>query len=450
MQKKIKVFEGTYENSIFSIDEFSFALVESEKGEMIKYQIEIHVTDYEPLDVRFFLEEIVPELEFVLDIPKELTYYIKKYEEDQNPNDESLFHDIRTKYVEFVKISEMDALNCAEKIMILGFSIVKEKIYIVIKAFSLNALSAFVEKLKNYCGENDIEFSVTENIRWLELKQYIVKKAEMTRGCQSQEFLEKTLIRKYFSKFMNIFKKIDRDGYFKKKFYKEVMFQEKTLSSGDIISVQINQVSKFFSPYWKYNINSNNKEILCLHDEMPSDGKVEEYVYTFKPSLMGYYLKNWFEDFTVEIIKKTDFSPYTVMQIMSGNRFNFFANEDQKNEREIDVIVNVEIQGISKLIAIECKKTLSDKEIQITNKKCREKIINSGNNLFDAFIHIGCFSNEVNFEKNFQGTQLKYKQGIIGGSDGILDVPFYTFDISSIEDYEKKLKYVIKDIFKNW
>ena len=138
------------------------------------------------------------------------------------------------------------------------------------------------------------------------------------------------------------------------------------------------------------------------------------------------------------------------MQIMSGNRFNFFANEDQKNEREIDVIVNVEIQGISKLIAIECKKTLSDKEIQITNKKCREKIINSGNNLFDAFIHIGCFSNEVNFEKNFQGTQLKYKQGIIGGSDGILDVPFYAFDISSIEDYEKKLKYVIKDIFKNW
>ena len=110
----------------------------------------------------------------------------------------------------------------------------------------------------------------------------------------------------------------------------------------------------------------------------------------------------------------------------------------------------MEIQGISKLIAIECKKTLSDKEIQITNKKCREKIINSGNNLFDAFIHIGCFSNEVNFEKNFQGTQLKYKQGIIGGSDGILDVPFYAFDISSIEDYEKKLKYVIKDIFKNW
>lgn len=89
MQKKIKVFEGTYENSIFSIGEFSFALVESEKGEMIKYQIEIHVTDYEPLDVRFFLEEIVPELEFVLDIPKELTYYIKKYEEDQNPNDVS-------------------------------------------------------------------------------------------------------------------------------------------------------------------------------------------------------------------------------------------------------------------------------------------------------------------------------------------------------------------------
>lgn len=107
---------------------------------------------------------------------------------------------------------------------------------------------------------------------------------------------------------------------------------------------------------------------------MPNDQKIEEYVYTFKPSLLGYYLKNWFEDFTVKILERSIFSPYTVKHVMPGNRFNFFRDGDRSNIREIDVVINVENRGISKLIAIECKKTLSDKEIQTTNKKCREKI----------------------------------------------------------------------------
>ncbi len=315
---------------------------------------------------------------------------------------------------------------------------------------SMNLLADFWEKIKKYCGKNEINFTVTEDIRWIELQQYIVEGQEKTRDQQCDEFLEKTLVNSNFSRFMKIFKKIDRDGYFKKNFYKEVMFQEKVLADGARISVPINQVSKFFSPYWKYSIRANQKEILCLHNEMPNDQKIEEYVYTFKPSLLGYYLKNWFEDFTVKILERSIFSPYTVKHVMPGNRFNFFRDGDRSNIREIDVVINVENRGISKLIAIECKKTLSGKEIQTTNKKCREKLIDSGNNVFDAFIHVGCFSNEIIFEKTFEGTELNYKQGIINGSNENLDAPFYVFDILSKEDYEKKLFYTIRDIFINW
>ncbi len=315
---------------------------------------------------------------------------------------------------------------------------------------SMNLLADFLEKIKKYCGKNEINFTVTEDIRWIELQQYIVGGQEKARDQQRDEFLEKTLVNSNFSRFMKIFKKIDRDGYFKKNFYKEVMFQEKVLADGARISVPINQVSKFFSPYWKYSIRANQKEILCLHNEMPNDQKIEEYVYTFKPSLLGYYLKNWFEDFTVNILERSNFSPYTVKRVMPGNRFNFFRDGDRSNIREIDVAINVENRGISKLIAIECKKTLSDKEIQTTNKKCREKLIDSGNNVFDAFIHVGCFSNEIIFEKTFEGTESNYKQGIINGSNENLDAPFYVFDILSKEDYEKKLFYTIRDIFINW
>ena len=112
--------------------------------------------------------------------------------------------------------------------------------------------------------------------------------------------------------------------------------------------------------------------------------------------------------------------------------------------------ISVESKGVSKLIAIECKKTLSDKEIQNTNKKIREKVIESGNNVFDAFVHIGCFSNDVDFDKIFEGTKLKYKHNILKSSEKYLDSPFYAFDVSSREDDENKLAYVIKDIFENW
>ena len=106
MQRKIELLEKISENALFHIDEFSFQLTVEDKGNMRKYFMELKVAGQSPSDVRFFLEEVAPEWEFLLESPKELTDYIKSYEEDNNPNDESLFHDLRTKYVEFLKRRE--------------------------------------------------------------------------------------------------------------------------------------------------------------------------------------------------------------------------------------------------------------------------------------------------------------------------------------------------------
>ena len=150
MQRKIELLEKISENALFHIDEFSFQLTVEDKGNMRKYFMELKVAGQSPSDVRFFLEEVAPEWEFLLESPKELTDYIKSYEEDNNPNDESLFHDLRTKYVEFLKRRESDSFDATERIIILGFSVVEEKIYMVLKTFSLNVLSTFLEKLKQY------------------------------------------------------------------------------------------------------------------------------------------------------------------------------------------------------------------------------------------------------------------------------------------------------------
>ncbi|MDE6056081.1 MAG: hypothetical protein K2G55_20525, partial [Lachnospiraceae bacterium] len=66
------------------------------------------------------------------------------------------------------------------------------------------------------------------------------------------------------------------------------------------------------------------------------------------------------------------------------------------------------------------------------------------------FIHIGCFKGDAEFDISFNGTKEKYKQGIINAESDNYDAPFYAFTIKSIEDYQKKILYIIDEIFKNW
>lgn len=68
--------------------------------------------------------------------------------------------------------------------------------------------------------------------------------------------------------------------------------------------------------------------------------------------------------------------------------------------------------------------------------------------MFDAFMHIGCFKGDVRFDKKIDGTNAEYKQSIIEGDHA--DAPYYAFVVKSISDYERKFKYMMTDIFKDW
>lgn len=445
MYRKIRVMHGDCPEAFFSIGEYAFEKVNEKckSTEVYKYQFQIEMSIKSEINMRFWIEEIIPQVEFLTLAPEELRKYIQLYEEDSNPNEECLFHDFRTKFIDFAMIKYKVGRELTEDIFLYGYSMDEKYVYIVVKTFSLTTLSKIYDCIIQNCLEQEIDFILDEDIKWIRLNSYKVKNNTQTLTAQEIDFLKKTLVKTNFEIFYNAFRQIDMEGFLSKKLYDRYMYKN---------GKQLKQVSKFFSPYWKFSgdLPEKTKSVLYLHDEAPEDERIDSYVYAFKPSLMKYYLQNWFEDFTLSIVDEMDWGDYNVLHSMKGCKFNFFNDDDENNVREIDLIVEIQKDRCSKIIAIECKKTLSRKEIQMTNKKCKEKVLESGNNIFDAFVHVGCFKGDAELDINFIGTKEKYKQGIINADGDNYDAPFFAFIIKSVEDYKKKMLYIIDEIFNNW
>ena len=446
--RKIRVVEAPCEEAVFTIDRFAFRLCDEEKSTMINCRIALALDNYQPVDVHFLLEEM--EVEFLLTAPGELTDYIRKYEENGDPADECLFHDLRTRYIEFIQNKPEKSGGVQDEVLLAGFNLQRDRVYLVIKSFSLEGLSVFWEKVTGYCAGKGILYETQEDIRWVKLQQYMLNERESDDIGKMRDFLKKTLNQRYFPVFLACFREIDANGYLGKAFYEKVMSEEREGRDGEKIRVPLKQIARFFSPYWRYTITARDRstKILCLHEEVPEDAKIDEYVYTLKPSLMKYYLKNWFEDFTVEIIRTLETTAYKLRYILPGKRFNFFLDDNPENIREIDLVVGIEKDGNLKLIAMECKKTLSGKEIQTTNKKCREKVIDSGNNVFDAFVHIGCFKGDVTFDRKTEGGA--YRQTILEGTGCHMNVPCYAFVVTDMKAFECVFTHIVRDIIVNW
>lgn len=445
MYRKIRAFKGDCSEAFFKIGGYSFKKVneKDKRAEVYKYQFQIRMSVKSEIEIRFWMEDIIPQVKFLTIAPEELRKYIQKFEEDTNPNEECLFHDFRTKYIDFALMKYKVKKEIKEDIVLCGYSMNEKYTYIVVKTFSLIALNEIYTCITENCSTQEIECILDGDVRWIRLNTYKVRDNMQIPTVQEMEFLNKTLVKTNFEIFYKVFRQIDMEGFLSKKLYNEYMYRN---------GKQLKQVSKFFSPYWKLSsdLPEKTKNILYLHDEVPENEHIDSYVYAFKPSLMKYYLQNWFEDFTLRIVEEMEWGSYNVVHSMKGCRFNFFSDDDENNVREIDLIIEIQKNRSSKIVAIECKKTLSRKEIKMTNRKCKEKLLESGNNIFDAFIHIGCFRGDAEFDINFSGTKEKYKQGIINAESDSYDAPFYAFTIKSIDDYKKKMLYIIDDVFKNW
>lgn len=448
MKKYISVSLTKSENTVFQCDDLYFDSTTVEGDSLIKISFNVICGEstVDPLIVRSMLQEIFSEYIFLVESPKELIEYIKKYEEERDPTDAVLFHDFRTRYIDFVKTSE------SKDILLIGYNISGSVIYFVVKGNSYHTLKAFSENLATYCQKKEYIFSSNEYLRWIYLEKYMKSENKYIRDIISDGFLKSTLDDRFFSKYKEIFQKINSDGYFSKSLYEEYTTK---LEENPERRVPIKQMQRYLRGYWKKRLEvKNGSDVLFLHNEMP-DKNNGSIVYSLSPSLLAYYKLHWFEDFCSNLIDKISWgSEFELIGIRTGQIYNFFCDGEETHEREIDIMLGIAKTGVYRNIAIECKTTLSKKEIERTNKKCREKVLASMTEMIDAFIHIGCFNNDVVMEHRMEGINNAYSKGVLESNSDetiiIPDVPYFAFSISSVDSLKKSLLYIINIIFNEW
>lgn len=444
--KNIKVIKEDREQKIFSIAGYSFFEEEASSPSIPIFKLVIHKRFSDQLDFKYWIEEISEKIHYLNAAPSEVTEYIKQYEENIRFSDGYLFHDIRTKFIDFILF---DDVKHKHNVVLLGYSLLELETCLAIKAFNMDGLSEFSNQIIDYCAKNEIQIESETNLRWLQIEQCILPNTNYNRNDVFDSFLKKTLDTEYFNTFVSAFKKIDYQGYFDKSFYSSSI----TINGHQTEVGNVKQFRRYFTPFWKTEISVKelNRTVLYLHDELLNDESLDKMVYTIKPHLMQYYQLHWFEDFCFEVISNIDTQDFYVANIYPGRKFNFFQSGKSSDIREIDVLLGVICNGVYKIIAIECKKTLSNDEIKDTNNKTREKVLKANLNVIDAYIHIGCFNNDVVFDRDIENSSEKYKQGLIQLSNSdVNDAPYFAYTVSSIEDLKLKTSYVIKEVFKQW
>lgn len=442
--KNIKILNGNINESFFKIGGYSFLEIDSNLFPLAVYRIIIKKKFSGALYVRYWLEEIIgeesKEIKFLKSTPGELVNYIKKYEIGIPFREIYLFHEIKTKYIDFL-LYDTDKIK--NNIILIGFNLFESETHLAIKAFTLEGLLLFTEKFFKYCEKEKIFLENMKNLKWIQLENYILPDQKLKHNFLCESFLDKTLDERFFSIFIGLFQEFDERGYISKK----SLEKEIELKKGKPIKIKsIDRIIRFFSISSKFTINDSSKKILYLHDTLLN--KEDETVYVLNSHIIQYYQLYWFEDFCTKVLENMSTSEFKITNIYSGRKFNFFSNKN--NECEIDIIFEVRKQDIYKIIAIECKKTLTESKLRETSRKVKEKILESDKRIIDAYISIGCFSdNKINFDKIKNNKN--YREGKIHSEKSKLeDIPYFAFSISSRKDLEDKIITLMKEIFEKY
>lgn len=364
--KNIEIIDGNKKDKIFDIENYSFIEIDSNSFPLSVYRIIIKNTFTDALDVRYWFEEIIGEktekIKFFNSNPSELIEYIKNYEIDIPFRETYLFYDINTRYLDFL-LYDIDKIE--NNIIFIGFNIFESELHLAIKAFSLEGLLLFTERFFKYCEKEKIALENKKNLKWMQLENYILPSEKLKHNFLCDSFLEKTLDERFFSIFIKLFQEFDSYGYINSNSLKEKV----VLKEGHPQEIRnIDQIARFFLTSSKLTIRDSSKEILYLHNTLLNS---DETVYVLSSHIIQYYQLYWFEDFCTKVLENISTSEFKITNIYSGRKFNFFS--DKNNLCEIDIIFEVKHKDIYKIIAIECKKTLTESKINETTKKVKKK-----------------------------------------------------------------------------
>lgn len=446
----ITIEKKRIENCIYYIKPYSFIINDNDVKQNVlpNYIIKINKS-FNPINLHALLDEISGGIDFKIktltEVPEKVTTLIENYEENYINKNICLFHDLRTKYVDIIDCETSYDKN---NVILVGFTSLQKETIFVLKAFSAKVLSFYIDAFVKYFNNKNITCYHDNNIDWIRLQNLVKTEPYYPQNDLFKNFLEATLDERFNSTFLDILKIIDFTG-----FIPNVYLDKEINISGRTTSIRkITQITRYFTQFWRTEIQIQNKtcSVISLHDEVDCD-HLDNLVYTFKPQLLCYYKNHWFEDFCYKLISRLKNQDFSIIHHSKGQVYNFFQNEISNDDREIDIVVGVSFNGAFKIVAIECKKTLSKDEIKKTKKKIQDKILKSNNfDIIDAHIFIGCYNKDVDFDKSIAGNAA-YKQSIINSNDNKkADVPYYAFSMTSIADFKNKFCYIIKDILKNW
>ncbi|MBY6790531.1 hypothetical protein HYH43_13920 [Clostridium botulinum] len=422
-------------NSYFTKEKYSFSYSEKKINSFQPYLFEFNVTVDENIDIVSilnFLKSPMGTLVLLDNIPSKTTDLIEKY--DNNIENIYLFHDIKSQYIIFAVPEQLKYQK--DGIAFIGITTLDKKIRFFIKTFNFNIINDIHETLVECLKENIsiIDINYINNIKWLTVNKYMVLKKDITRCKLENTILKDSINCNYEKMYYKLFELFVKKGYIT--FYERKEISELRKSNGA-------KIRNILKRYLKLPVEEGRATL--IQDEIANDAKDDDKnsVYTLSASGWKYFMNNWFEDYVGQALKNLNNINIEYMQPES--EFNFKQSNQPDDKMEIDWLILANKNKVSKVICIECKRTMTDKRLKEIREKYEEKLIKTNNyNVIDGFINIGFFASKKDL-KNYEHNTIKVDKISIENN---IEKLFLTFVSDSFYECCENLEKAILHIFE--
>lgn len=366
-------------------------------------------------------------------VPFKTTQLIQTYDDNNKLDDICLFHDIRTQYVIFGVPEGYESE--ANSIVFIGVSIFDKEIRFLIKAFDFDIIrdvhEIIIDVIKKDINIEDIDYCT--NIKWLLVNKYKVLQKDCKRDSLEKKILLDSVNCNYEKMYRSLFSKLMLKGYITVEERKEI---------AELKTAQGARIRNILRKYLKLSVEEGKATL--IHEENAIDAQDDDKntVYTLSSKGWKYFMNSWFEDYTGQALTKIN--NFKVEFLQAESEFNFSESKDKKDKMEIDWLMLVTKDGVSKVISIECKRTMTIKILDSIKEKYKEKLLKTPNHyLIDGFINVGFFLPKKN-------TSSKLEYNIINSdtiSVGRIEKPFITFVADDFKVFCGNLEKSINNIF---
>ncbi|MBG9942319.1 hypothetical protein ABE237_29245 [Brevibacillus formosus] len=420
----------------FKVSDYNFYLcdndiTESELYDAKAYSFSVKLNN--PIsNIEFFMSlQSVDALSVLADEPYQITDLIVAYENSIREGQKTLFHDIRKQYMVPVKVDFISKVE-TNKIALLGYSIFDNEVDFFIKAFDYSAIRAIFSAIVDFFSNFDLlqEIQFNEHIKWIRQKQLKVYQKEKINFSKSKKLLQGTI--RNNSVYSGLLREISKQGYIDRT-YKDSL--KTALSHRDNEKLLSLLEKSLLLPV-------ENSKVALLHNSVPLSIKEDDLktVYTLEARLWQYFINDWFEEYIGEVLQKVkedDSFDIELLSCEANSEYNFKGTPLDEDKVELDWLVLLKRGNDYKLIALECKRTMSNRVKKKIREKYEEKVTKTINyDLIDAYINVGFFS-----EKNL----LEHEKIVIKPD---YSVPFLTIASTDFNETVDLLKQCFESIMK--